>query len=160
MLPSDAPFVLLDDARDAGRGARLYRDPVRVVAGHRVAEVWPALEAIRAGQREGLHAAGYLAYEAAAAFEPTLARVPAADTPLLWFGLFAGWQDLAADDVPALLPDPAGAWLGPPEPAIDHATYAARFAAVRELIAAGDIYQANLTYPAAVPVQGDPRAPS
>jgi para-aminobenzoate synthetase/4-amino-4-deoxychorismate lyase len=158
MLPSDAPFVLLDDASDAGRGARLYRDPVRIVTAYGVAEVWPALAAIRDGQREGLHAAGYLAYEASAAFEPVLGAPPAGDTPLLWFGLFAGWQDIAADDVLALLPDPAGAWLGPPEPAIDHATYAARFAAVRELIAAGDIYQANLTYPATVPVQGDPRA--
>jgi para-aminobenzoate synthetase/4-amino-4-deoxychorismate lyase len=151
-----APFVLLDDASDAGGIARLYCDPVRIVTAHSIAEVWPALAAIRDGQRAGLHAAGYLAYEAAAAFEPTLATPPAGGAPLLWFGLFAGWD--AVEDVPALLPDPAGAWLGPPEPAIDYATYAERFAAVRELIAAGDVYQANLTYPATVPVQGDPRA--
>jgi len=157
MLPSDAPFVLLDDASDAGRAARLYRDPVRIVEARGVDAVWPALEAIRAGQRDGLHAAGYLSYEAAAAFEPR-SVAPDAGTPLLWFGLFASWQEIAATAVPALLPDPAGAWLGPPEPAIDYATYADQFAAVRELIAAGDIYQANLTYPAAVSVQGDPRA--
>ncbi|WP_267388828.1 aminodeoxychorismate synthase component I [Sphingomonas sp. GC_Shp_3] len=155
MLPA-APFVLLDDASDAGEVARLYCDPVQIVTAHSIAEVWPALAAIRAGQREGLHAAGYLAYEAGGAFEPTLAPPPATDAPLLWFGLFAGWDTVA--DVPALLPDPAGAWIGPSEPAIDYATYAERFAAVRELIAAGDVYQANLTYPAAVPVQGDPCA--
>ncbi|WP_242148295.1 aminodeoxychorismate synthase component I [Sphingomonas sp. BAUL-RG-20F-R05-02] len=155
MLPA-APFVLLDDASDASGVARLYRDPVRIVTAHSIAEVWPALEAIRTGQREGLHAAGYLAYEAAAAFEPTLTPPRPGDAPLLWFGLFAAWDTVA--DVPALLPDPAGAWLGPSEPEMDYATYAERFAAVRELIAAGDVYQANLTYPAAVPVQGDPRA--
>ena len=155
MLPA-APFVLLDDASDASGVARLYCDPVRIVTAHSIAAVWPALAAIRAGQREGLHAAGYLAYEAAAAFEPTLTPPRASDAPLLWFGLFAGWDTVA--DVPALLPDPAGAWLGPSEPEMDYATYAERFATVRELIAAGDVYQANLTYPAAVPVQGDPSA--
>jgi len=155
MSPLTTPFVLLDDASDRGR-ARLYRDPVRIVAAHRIGEVWPALEAVRAGQREGLHAAGYLAYEAAAAFEPTLGAVRDSGSPLLWFGLFERWDEIA--DVAALLPDPAGAWIGAAEPAIDFADYAARFARVRELIVAGDIYQANLTYRASVPVRGDPRA--
>jgi len=154
MLPR-APFVLLDDASDAGGAARLYRDPVRIVTADRAGEVWPALEAIRAGQREGLHAAGYFAYEAAAAFEPALATPPAGDGPLLWFGLFETWQDIAAADVPVWLPDPAGAWIGSAEPEIGYAAYQARFAEVRELIAAGEIYQTNLTYRATVPVQGD-----
>ncbi|AOH83705.1 aminobenzoate synthetase [Sphingomonas panacis] len=156
MLPLDAPFVLLDDASDIGEGARLYRDPVRIVVAHRIAEVSPALAAVRAGQRAGLHAAGYLAYEAAAAFEPVLGDPPETDAPLLWFGLFERWDDIA--DVAALLPDPAGAWIGAPVPAIGFADYAARFDRVREWIVAGDIYQANLTYPATVPVRGDRRA--
>ncbi|SDA36555.1 aminodeoxychorismate synthase component I [Sphingomonas sp. NFR15] len=159
MPPRDAPFVLLDDYSEvrasAGR-ARLYRDPVRIVAAYDAAEVRPALEAVRAGRRAGLHAAGYLAYEAAAAFEPIAGAAPPTDAPLLWFGLFERWDEVA--DVAALLPDPDGAWIGAPEPDIAFADYAARFARVRELIVAGDIYQANLTYRARVPVLGDPRA--
>ncbi len=155
------PFVLLDDARDArdggdGAAARLYVDPVRIVSADTPAEVLPALDAIRAARRGGLHAAGFLSYEAAAAFEPVLDDPPAAPVPLLWFGLFERFSEIAPRDVPAHLPDPAGAWIGPLEPATDRATYDAQFAAVQARIVAGDLYQANLTYRASVPVLGDP----
>lgn len=87
MLRLDAPFVLLDDARDGGAAARLYTAPVGIVAAYTPQEVVPALERLRQARRDGLHAAGLIAYEAGAALEP---NVPAAaiDGPLLWFGLF------------------------------------------------------------------------
>jgi para-aminobenzoate synthetase/4-amino-4-deoxychorismate lyase len=154
VIPRRDPFVLLDDAREGT--ARLYCNPVRVITASTRADVLPALAAIRAGQAQGLHAAGFLSYEAAAAFEPALADPPAIDLPLLWFGLFEGFETVA--DVAALLPDPAGAWIGAPEPAIARAAYDAQLARVLDLIVAGDIYQANLTYCASVPWQGDPRA--
>ena len=125
------PYVFLDDARPGG-AARLYRAPVRVIEAHRVEDVAPALDAVRAANAEGLHAAGYLAYEAGAAFERALPR-PAASAPLLWFGLFERWEE---PDVAALLPDPAGAWVGEPRPCIEEGAYADEFAQVRELIAA------------------------
>ncbi len=148
------PFVLLDTAD--GRPARLYQGPVRVVEARTTAAVGPALEAIRVATRDGLHVAGFLAYEAGTAFEPVLGTAASDDVPLLWFGVFADWS--ALDDVAGWLPDPAGAWIGAPEPAIDRATYGAQFAAVQALIAAGDLYQANLTYRARVPFSGDPLA--
>ncbi len=114
-----APFVLLDDARESGVPARLYRNPVRVIEARIVAEIRPALEAVRESTAAGLHAAGFLAYEAGAAFEPSVGALPLADGPLLWFGLFDSVETIAAEDVPAHLPDPAGAWIGTPEPAID-----------------------------------------
>ena len=150
------PFVLLDDARAGGAAARLYVDPVRIVTALTVAEVRPALDTIRAAQRGGLHAAGFLSYEAGAAFEATLAAPVQAGMPLLWFGLFERYTEIAPDHVAALLPDPAGAWSGTPEPAIDRATYRAQFDAVQAKIAAGDLYQANLTYRARLAVRGDP----
>ncbi|WP_375428977.1 aminodeoxychorismate synthase component I [uncultured Sphingomonas sp.] len=145
------PYVLLDDARPGGAAGRLYRRPVRVIEAHGVVEIAPALEAVRAGNAEGLHAAGYLAYEAGAAFEPTLPH-PAAPAPLVWFGLFERWEET---DVAAHLPDPAGAWVGEPRPCMDEGTYADEFAKIHELIAAGDLYQANLSFRAAVPFAGD-----
>ncbi len=150
------PFILLDDARPGGAVARLYRDPVDVIEAREIAAVAPALDVVRAGVARGLHAAGYLAYEAAAAFEPGLA--PPADIagPLLWFGLFDGFETIA--DVAGWLPDPAGAWNAAPEPQIDRTTYDARLAQVIALVNAGDLYQANLTFPAQVRVEGDPLA--
>lgn len=154
MSPSTPPFVLLDDARDGGAAARLYTRPVDTVVAHRLEEVAPALERLRRARGEGLHAVGYLAYEAGAAFQPGV-PARAVDGPLLWFGLFA---DYAIVDPGTLLPDPAGGWVGDLVPEVDPERHAAQFAAVQALIAAGDLYQVNQTFRAAVPVAGDPLA--
>ena len=158
MLAAESlPFVLLDDARPGGAAARLYRQPRRVITASTADAVPAALQALRAARAEGRHVAGYLSYEAGAALQP---RAPglASDGPLLWFGVFDGFDELPADTVPALLPDPAGAWAGKPVPAIDRDDYDARLARLKALIDAGDIYQANLTYQASVAMLGDPLA--
>lgn len=156
----DAPFVLLDDARPGAGSARLYTAPVRVVVAHRADEVAPALAALDVARAEGLHAAGYIAYEAGHALEPRLAGLSQADgdAPLLWFGLFEAVEHLAPDAVAERLPDPAGAWVGRPTPRISRSDYDAAFVRVHDWIEAGDIYQANLTFRAAVKVAGDPLA--
>ena len=149
------PFVLLDDAR-AGGTARLYVDPVRIVRADTPGEVAGALAALRAARGEGLHAAGFVSYDAAAAFEPVLAAPARGAVPVLWFGVFAGYTRHTAAEVCAALPAPAGAWIGMPEPAIDRAAYDTAFAAVQARIVAGGLYQANLTYRATARVAGDP----
>ncbi len=159
MIPDAQPFVLLDDARASGAGAaRLYRDPVEIVTASTIDQVAPALSRLARAQTDGLHVAGYIGYEAGAALEARLTAPRDQDTPLLWFGLFDGFVSIAADDVAALLPDPAGAWAGPPEPELSAADYAARFARVHDYIGAGDIYQANLSFRARIPVAGHPLA--
>ena len=158
---TDTPFVLLDDARVTGAAAaRLYVDPVEIVVTRRMDDIATALEALRTATRGGLHAAGYLAYEAGHALEPTLTPLVATTTeaPLLWFGLFRGFEEIAPDDVAARLPDPAGAWIGAPTPDIDRADYDTAMTKVQALIEAGDIYQANLTFGATVNTAGHPLA--
>ena len=157
----DTPFVLLDDARAAGAAAaRLYVDPVEIVVTRRMDEVATALEALRTATRGGLHAAGFLTYEAGHIFETKLTPLVAAvaDAPLLWFGLFRGFETIAADAVEALLPDPAGAWIDAPMPGISRGDYDRSLARVQALIEAGDIYQANLTFGATVKTVGHPLA--
>lgn len=149
------PYVLLDDAR-AGGTARLYRRPVRVVATRDLAAVAPLLAEVRAGVAGGLHAAGFLGYAAGTAFEPTAPASRDDGLPLLWFALFDAVEAVA--DVPALLPDAAGGWAGVPAPRVDYPAYATAFDRVQALIAAGDIYQANVTFRADVPVAGHPLA--
>ncbi len=153
-----APFVLLDDARPGGAPARLYQAPTRVIEVHHLAGVAPALAEIRAANAAGQHAAGYIAYEAAAAFEPVLGEPRGSIGPLLWFGLFDDFTEIAGEDVPAWLPDPAGAWIGTPAPSIDRAAYDARLADVLALITAGDLYQTNLTFASTVAFAGNPLA--
>jgi para-aminobenzoate synthetase / 4-amino-4-deoxychorismate lyase len=127
------PFVLLDDARENGAPARLYADPAGIVATASRAELPQALAELRAARADGLHAAGYIAYDGS-----------------LWFGLFPAFVEIAPERVADLLPDSAGAWAGAPEPDLAFEAYAAAFARVADYIRAGDIYQANLTFRAQV----------
>ena len=153
------PFVLLDDARAGDAApARLYTDPVEIVTTRHSGEVAAALAALRTATRGGLHAAGYLAYEAGAALEPKLAGAHTSEAPLLWFGLFRDYREIAPGDVAALLSDPAGGWLGTPVPDVSQTEYEAQLAQVKALIEAGDIYQANLTFRTTVATAGHPLA--
>lgn len=159
--PSE-PFVLFDDARvyDASP-ARLYRDPVGTITARSMAEVQPALDRIAEAREAGLHVAGIIGYEAGLALEDRLAPIASryearpGDMPLLWFGLFEGVRFIAPDEVAALLPapDPGPGVL---RPLIDEAAYAAAFNQVQDYIRAGDIYQANLTFPCEIDLPEDP----
>lgn len=160
--PGCAPFVLLDDARSEGAApTRLFVDPVDVLIAESAADVSRLLTDLEAARARGLHAAGYLAYEAGKGLAPAWrgAVDGTADVvPIGWFGLFAAVQRIEASDVERLLPDPASAWVGPLAPRIARADYLAAVEDVLSLIRAGDIYQANLTLRADVPVAGDPLA--
>ena len=140
----NAPFILLDDARSEGASpARLYRDPVELVIARRAEDVSAALDRIEALRAEGHHLAGYMAYEAGLALEERLAPLAATRTgangPLIWFGAFAGYDEIAAAAVPAWLADQGGsgpARIGPLDPALSAGAYNQVFAALQEAIAA------------------------
>jgi aminodeoxychorismate synthase component I len=152
-------FVLFDDARVRGAAsARLYRDPVATIVAHRLDEVQPALDRIADAREEGLHAAGYIAYEAGLALEERLAPLAAhraqGDAPLLWFGLFEGCRLIPAGALPGLLPATPAA-IDPPRPLLSERDYRMAFAAVQDYIRSGDIYQVNLTFPCEARLSGD-----
>jgi para-aminobenzoate synthetase/4-amino-4-deoxychorismate lyase len=161
-----APFVLLDDARVEGAGkARLYTGAREIIVARSMEEVAPALARMEALHHDGAAFAGYMAYEAGLALEPKLAartqRRAGGEGPLLWFGAFAGWQEMDAADVPAWLAahtETSGGSLGPMQPQISPGAYAQGFAHLQQAITNGDIYQANYTFPLAGPWRGDPLA--
>ncbi len=158
-LPPSGPFVLLDDARREGASAaRLYRNPVRVIEALTREEIFRALDEIAAAQAQGLHAAGYIAYDVGAAFEHKLSAPARSEAPLLWFGLFERFDKIAPSDVTELLPSTEGAWAAAPSPTISRAAYGTALAKVKSYIEAGDIYQANLTFPCTVATVGHPLA--
>jgi para-aminobenzoate synthetase/4-amino-4-deoxychorismate lyase len=154
MIDPRQPFVLLDDASGGAGGARLYRDPVEIVATADAPAVPACLVRLRSALAEGLHVAGHIAYEAGHLLEPRLSGLRAPTSDYLWFGLFRDFTTLA----PGALPDPRGAWAGAPEPLISRADYDAALDRVKSWIAAGDIYQANLTFPCRLSFAGDPLA--
>ena len=163
-----APFVLLDDARASGAGdTLLFERPEQLFIARRLAEVEKVLEAADAARRAtGQPIAGYIAYEAGLALEPRLA--PRADAgigaagPLVWLGLFPAVQRIGATQMPGWLAgragDSAANTIGPLDPAITQGEYARAFSAIQEAIRAGDIYQANLTFPLTGAWRGDTMA--
>ncbi|WP_373488677.1 aminodeoxychorismate synthase component I [Blastomonas sp.] len=159
-----APFVLLDDARTTrASAARLYSDPVECLSARTGDELHDMLDRLRDAQRDGLYAAGYLAYEAGYALEPRLAPLLDALPPMQlgWFGLFAGHETLDPGAVDGWLAGQGcgrSPLLGPVRPAFDQTGYARRFEDVRDAITRGDIYQANLTFQNTAAFSGDPLA--
>ena len=157
-----APFILLDDARSQGASdARLYEQPLEVVVARRSEEVEAALAQIAATPGDW---AGYLAYEVGLALEPRLAPLAATRTgatgPLIWFARFAQVTKMPSAEVERWLArETTGPGrLGPMGAAISAGAYARAFDVVQEAIRAGDIYQANLTFPLSGTWDGDPLA--
>ena len=125
--------------------------PRRVIAAHRLEEVRPALREAEQAAADGAWVAGFVAYEAAPAFDAALVTRPhRGPVPLLWFGVFdapvpgTGFGEripgaAAGASVPALWP--ADAW----SPQTARAEYDAAICSIREAIADGSVYQVNYT---------------
>jgi para-aminobenzoate synthetase/4-amino-4-deoxychorismate lyase len=143
-VPPAEPVLARFDSLDPARGPRSFR-----FAGHRetlvaatLSDVLPVLRRVEEAVGRGLHAAGFLAYEAAPAFDPALVvHAPDPRLPLAWFAVCE-----TREEVPALhgVPDEPFT-LGEWAPSLSEAEYAARVGAIHELIAAGDTYQVNFT---------------
>ncbi|MEP3051889.1 MAG: aminodeoxychorismate synthase component I [Erythrobacter sp.] len=165
-MGEDTPFILLDDARqDGAAAALLYERPRAIFTAHRSEQVEQALaDAAAAQERDGGSLAGYIAYEAGLALEQKLQAFAAprtgANGPLVWLGLFDQPEEIDAPAIPAWLAarSDGEASLGPMEPQLSPGGYTQAFDTLQEAIRAGDIYQANLTYPLAGSYNGDPIA--
>jgi para-aminobenzoate synthetase/4-amino-4-deoxychorismate lyase len=134
--------VILDGAEQ-----RVFAAPLRHISADIAADVPAALAAIQQALGDGHYVAGWLGYALGYALEPKLAQF-AGPGPLLRLGVFRSFDTQIAA--------PAGrAYAGPLTPEWDEAAYAARFAQVKDYIAAGDIYQANLSFRARFAFAGD-----
>jgi len=114
-------------------------------------QVLPAIDALdKCVEKEGLYAAGFISYEAAAAFDEALQTRGEADFPLLRFGLFASLETIE-------LPAPAKTlerlnW----QTGEDAWEFAVKVEKIRAAIARGETYQVNLTFPLSAAFAGDP----
>ena len=117
-------------------------------------EVMPALDAAEQAVADGLHAAGFLSYEAAPGLDAALKTHPGGDFPLVWFGLF----ETRAAVAPEALGDGGRFSLSGWQPSISRAQYDAALLRIRDYIAAGDAYQVNYTFRMCADFKGDARA--
>jgi para-aminobenzoate synthetase/4-amino-4-deoxychorismate lyase len=147
--PRDVPTVIL---QHEGRWWS-FAGFERAIVARQADEVAAAVgEVERAVEGGGLLAAGYLAYEAAAAYGLSVHPPEPDGPPLLWFGLFRGRE-------PVEPPPPGGDYhFGEWRPALDFPSYATALDRIKAAIARGDTYQANFTFPLRADFAGDPRA--
>ena len=155
-------FVLLDNSSGSTRPSLLFCDPVEVVEAWQPEAVPDALARIEKGLGDGLHAAGFFAYELGYVLEPRLAPLLKAErnVPLLWLGLYREPTAMSNVQVQDWLrartsgsyqfTDVTHAWSA--------TQYQSRFEEVIEKIRAGDIYQLNLTFKARFRLSGSPLA--
>ena len=118
-----------------------FRDPHGIIRADALADVLPALREIEDRVRvNGWHAAGFLSYEAAPAFDKAYrTHAPGGGFPLLWFGLYP--QPRLATKPEPDSAKPALSWL----PTVDRDTYNAAITDIKEHIAEGHTYQVNYT---------------
>ncbi|HEX8146662.1 MAG TPA: aminodeoxychorismate synthase component I [Pyrinomonadaceae bacterium] len=147
--PPDTPAAVLDFADDCRAGGRaFFTDPVEIVSARTREEVRPALGRVERAAAEGLYAVGFVAYEAAPAFDRALAvKTAAADLPLLWFGIFERPSDVRTSA--------GGFRVSGWTPSVTRAEYESNVEAVREAIARGDTYQVNYTLRLRARFEGD-----
>ncbi len=132
-------------------GSRWFRDPVAVCVAERLEEVAPCLEAVAGHVAKGRYAAGFLAYEAAPAFDKALRCHAASALPLAWFGIYSEPAEAPACDEDSFT---VGEW----EASLSRDAYVERVQRLRALIAAGDTYQVNFTFPLRATFRGSAHA--
>ena len=142
--------VVLQD----GRRSLLFEDPLQVISIQNPEEVEDALRYVTAHVDEyGLYAAGFMTYEAAAAYNLAAKRPLPNSLPLLWFGLY----DRPKEGALMVMPYDTyqvGEW----EAALDWPAYRRAIAAIKSYIAEGQTYQVNYTMPLSAHFSGDPWA--
>lgn len=129
----------------AGEGA--YGQPTRTMVANHLDDVSDVIAAAEHAAVSGSWVVGFVSYDAAPALDRTL-RVPGSpELPLVWFAVFSepphqSYQDRGDFEL--------GPWMaGLPE-----AEHSSQVASIRNSIAAGDTYQANLTFAMKASFQG------
>jgi para-aminobenzoate synthetase/4-amino-4-deoxychorismate lyase len=134
--------------------------PTSVIIARRLEEVRPLLLTVEAATQSSCFAAIMISYEAAAAFDPALKTHEPDQFPLAWAAIFE-------DESPKVSREPTDNKTGDEpssyeisewSPAISKPEYSAAIDRVRDLIAAGQTYQVNFSFPMTASFKGDARA--
>lgn len=129
-----------------------FHSPLKVLTANRHEEVYPLLQAAEAEAHAGHWVALLLSYEAAPAFDPAMKTRPASGLPLGWAAVFA------APGETLTVPVAEEYQIEPWKPRLSRWHFSNAISQIRELIAAGDTYQVNFTFPLIAEFNGDARA--
>ncbi len=121
----------------------------KVIVAAALDEVIPALRQVEQAAKDGFYAVGFIAYEAAPAFDPALTTFEnAGRLPLLCFALAREPEDQECAGQGEFA---FGQW----RPDWEQERYLTAFETVQEEISRGNTYQVNLTFPLRTEFHGD-----
>ncbi|HVF22233.1 MAG TPA: chorismate-binding protein, partial [Pyrinomonadaceae bacterium] len=132
----------------AAFGSLGFDEPSQIREANRIDDVLPLLEFAEARAVAGAYVVAMLSYEAAPAFDSVLTTQTPAEFPLAWAAVFP-----AASEIDGRPPGEfvSGEW----QPRVSKSEYANALGRIRELIAAGDTYQVNYSFPLTSTFSGD-----
>ena len=134
-----------------------FASPTRILTASTPGEVAALLKEITSITSTGGYVAGYLSYEAGAAFVD-LPGESTADEPLAWFGVYDAPQPLAPSEVATGLSQvDAEAAVTDVAFGVSRDEYTSAIERVRHHIGEGNVYQINYTAPVDFRLDGDPR---
>lgn len=148
-------MIYLDSFNSSFPASWRFGGFVRLLQAEIPDEVPGVIAAAEAEVLSGNHVAGYIAYEAASAINPELpAGSPGAELPLVRLAVFREKIAVAAGNGHA----DAGVEPLLMRPELEFDRYSSAVEEIRGLIAAGDSYQVNFTFPLSGEFHGDPAA--
>jgi para-aminobenzoate synthetase / 4-amino-4-deoxychorismate lyase len=136
-MKSGTVVCRLPDSKQWG----IFTDPVKVLCCTKIKDVKLVLEKLEEALSQGHYAAGFLSYEAGAAFDKAFPLCPLNDFPLMWFGIY--------DKAPAVFAPETEEIFAVSEdlkPELSETEYHQAVSEVLDDIKGGNLYQTNFTF--------------
>ena len=119
----------------------VFTDPVKLLCCKKIKDVKHALAELEEALTQGYYAAGFISYEAGAAFDKAFPARPLDDFPLVWFGIYDKAPTVfnpGTDEIFAVSEDF--------KPELSEQEYHDAIAQVLDDIKQGNLYQTNFTF--------------
>src|ERR1700752_4456592 len=129
-------------------GSQSLDAPTAEITAKHIDQVLPLLEFAERESLAGSYVAVMLSYEAAPAFDPVFSVHNPSDFPLAWAATFSSTSEIQDLNSPTIS---SNSWA----PRVERDEYDSAVTRIRELIAAGDTYQVNYSFPVTANFTGD-----
>jgi para-aminobenzoate synthetase / 4-amino-4-deoxychorismate lyase len=134
---------------DFNNDSTTFINPIKIIDAYNIEQVIPAMKQVQQAIQDGYYAAGFLSYEAAPAFDPSMKVMKGTTMPLLWFGIYKD-----ASEIEKLKSSGSfyiSDWL--PNTSIEN--YYQSIYKIKDAIYHGNSYQVNYTIRMNASFQGD-----
>jgi para-aminobenzoate synthetase/4-amino-4-deoxychorismate lyase len=145
-----SPYAIVDfeSGHDRARGRLAFTDPLRLWRAETIDRVAAVIDEADRAARAGGWVVGFLAFEAASAFDAAFDAPASPSLPFAWFAEFSPPREEPDDEHVRCSAAPVGEPIGlDPTTTLGDAAYAEAVRRIHEYIDAGDVYQVNLTVP-------------